>query len=126
MFGAIDHTRMLGLPGNPVSALVCATIFLAPAIGAMLGLEHQGATERHARLAAPLGENDEREDYLRATLRIDDDGTPHATPLARQDSSVFSGLARADCLVIRAPFAPAAKIGDPVRILPLGGGGLSI
>jgi molybdopterin molybdotransferase len=126
MFGTIEATRMLGLPGNPVSALVCATIFLAPAIYAMLGMENQGATEQHALLAAPLGENDEREDYLRATLRIDDDGTRHATPLAKQDSSVFSGLARADCLIIRAPFAAPAKAGDPVRILPLGGGGLSI
>jgi len=59
-------------------------------------------------------------------LRIDDDGTRHAMPLDKQDSSVFSGLARADCLIIRAPFAPPAKIGDPIRILPLDGGGLSI
>jgi len=126
MFGTIESTRMLGLPGNPVSALVCATIFLRPAINAMLGLENQGTTEQHAVLATPLGENDEREDYLRATLRIDDDGTRHAMPLDKQDSSVFSGLARADCLIIRAPFAPPAKIGDPIRILPLDGGGLSI
>ena len=77
-------------------------------------------------LAAALGENDEREDYLRATLSIDDDGTRHATPLDKQDSSVFSGLARADCLIIRAPFAAPAKAGDPVRILPLGGSGRSI
>jgi len=126
MFGTIDQTRMLGLPGNPVSALVCATIFLAPALHAMLGLTGSDTADRHAVLAAPLGENDEREDYLRAMLSIDDDGTPHATPFAKQDSSVFSGLARADCLIIRPPFAPAAKKGDPVRILPLGGGGLSI
>ena len=126
MFGSIDTTKMLGLPGNPVSALVCATIFLRPAIHAMLGLENSSVAEQKALLAAPLGENDEREDYLRATLIIDDDGARHATPLDRQDSSVFSGLARADCLLIRAPFAPPAKIGDPVRILPLGGGGLSI
>ena len=103
MFGHMDSTRMLGLPGNPVSALVCAIIFLSPAINVMLGLKNQGATEQHALLAAALGENDEREDYLRATLSIDDDGTRHATPLDKQDSSVFSGLARADCLIIRAP-----------------------
>ena len=126
MFGNIGTTKMLGLPGNPVSALVCATIFLRPAIHAMLGLESGSIAEQKALLAAPLGENDEREDYLRATLRVDEEGARHATPLDRQDSSVFSGLARADCLLIRAPFAPAAKVGDPVRILPLGGGGLSI
>lgn len=126
MFGNIEATRMLGLPGNPVSALVCATIFLRPAIYAMLGLQNQGITEQHAVLAAPLGQNDEREDYLRATVKIDDDGTRRAMPLDKQDSSVFSGLARADCLIIRQPFAAPAKAGDPVRILPLDGGGLSI
>jgi molybdopterin molybdotransferase len=126
MFGNIESTRMLGLPGNPVSALVCATIFLGPAIAAMLGLDNKGATEQHALLAAPLGENDEREDYLRASLSIDDDGTRHATPFDKQDSSVFSGLARADCLIIRAPFAAPAKTGESVRILPLGGSALSI
>jgi len=126
IFGNIEATRMLGLPGNPVSALVCATIFLRPAINAMLGSTDQGLTEQRAQLATPLRENDEREDYLRATSRIDENGARHATPLDRQDSSVFSGLARADCLIIRAPFAPPAKTGDPIRILPLGGSGLSI
>ena len=126
MFGAIGETRMMGLPGNPVSALVCATIFLRPALHAMLGLADLGTTEHQAVLTAALGENDEREDYLRATLSIGDDGTRQATPLDKQDSSVFSGLAKADCLLIRAPFAPPAKVGDRVRILPLGGGGLSI
>ena len=126
MFGNIESTRMLGLPGNPVSALVCATIFLRPAINAMLGSNNQSAMEQHAVLAAPLPENDEREDYLRATLRIGHDGSRQATPLDKQDSSVFSGLARADCLIVRAPFAPPAKAGDPIKILPLGGGALSI
>ena len=126
MFGNIETTRMLGLPGNPVSALVCATIFLRPAINAMLGLNTQNTLEQQALLAAPLPENDEREDYLRATLSIDQDGTRRAAPLDKQDSSVFSGLARADCLILRAPFAPPAKAGDPIKILPLGGGALSI
>ena len=126
MFGNIETTCMLGLPGNPVSALVCATIFLRPAIHAMMGLRNQEATQQNAHLAAPLGENDEREDYLRATLSVDNDGMRHAMPLDKQDSSVFSGLARADCLIIRPPFAAPAKTGEIVRILPLAGGGLSI
>lgn len=126
MFGRIDSTQMMGLPGNPVSALVCATIFLCPALNAMLGLGGQGITERQAILAAPLPENDEREDYLRASLAPAKDGSLLATAFNKQDSSVFSGLARADCLIIRGPFAPAASKGDAVRILPLAGGSQSI
>jgi molybdopterin molybdotransferase len=126
MFGAIGGTHMMGLPGNPVSALVCATIFLRPALYAMLGLSDHETNEQQAVLAAPLAENDEREDYLRATLAAGEDGTRFATPLDKQDSSVYSGLAKANCLLIRAPFAAPAKVGDSVRILPLGGSGLSI
>ena len=126
MFGQMDSTQMMGLPGNPVSALVCATIFLWPALNAMLGLGGQGITERRAVLAAPLPENDEREDYLRASLAPADDGRLLATAFSKQDSSVFSGLARADCLIIRAPFAPAASKGDAVTIIPLAGGSQSI
>lgn len=126
MFGRIDSTQMMGLPGNPVSALVCATIFLWPALNAMLGLSGHGTTERRAVLAASLPENDEREDYLRASLTEADDGSLLAAPFNKQDSSVFSGLARADCLLIRTPFAPAAKKGETVRIIPLAGGSQSI
>ena len=126
MFGRIGPTRMLGLPGNPVSALVCATIFLGPALGAMLGLAEDRNIEQRALLARALPQNDERQDYLRATLKADPDGTLRATPLEKQDSSVFSGLAMADCLVIRPPHAPAAGEGDAVRIIRLGGGGYSI
>jgi molybdopterin molybdotransferase len=122
MFGRLENSQMMGLPGNPVSALVCATIFLWPALNAMLGLEGHGTTEQRAVLAAPLPENDEREDYLRATIALGDDGSLMASALNKQDSSVFSGLARADCLLIREPFAPAAKAGDAVRIIPLAGG----
>jgi molybdopterin molybdotransferase len=125
MFGHIDETRMLGLPGNPVSSLVCATIFLGPAINAMLGSTSDDTIYESAELTKALPENDEREDYLRASIKRNSDGTIFATPFSKQDSSVFSGLARADALIIRAPFAAEIKSGQQVRIMRLGGGTFS-
>jgi len=125
MFGHIGETQMLGLPGNPVSASVCATIFLGPAISAMLGIATVEPTIQRAVLGSDLGENDEREDYLRASLTRDSAGNLTATPFSKQDSSVFSGFARADGLVMRAPHAPAAKAGDSITVLMLGGGLIS-
>ena len=119
MFGRIGDTMMLGLPGNPVSSLVCATIFLAPAIAAMQGLAMDVSARQTAHLGSALPENDEREDYLRASLTRDGDSALIATPFGKQDSSVFSGMAKADCLVIRPPFAPAAREGDVVSFIPL-------
>ena len=120
IFGRLDETPILGLPGNPVSALVCAIIYLGPALRAMLGLdavEHEAS----AVLGCDLGENDERQDYLRARLSRGGDGALTATPFGIQDSSVFSGLAAADCLVIRPPFAPAVAAGATVPVIPLDG-----
>ena len=125
MSGQIGETQMLGLPGNPVSSLVCATIFLAPAINAMLGRDASDAIYETATLSKPLPENDEREDYLRAKLKRNEEGAMAITPFSKQDSSVFSGLASADALIIREPYAPAVDVGTPVRILHLGGGALS-
>ena len=122
MFGHIGDTRMMGLPGNSVSASVCATIFLGPAIAAMLGIANVEPTIQQAVLGTDLGENDEREDYLRASLTRDSKGILTATPFSKQDSSVFSGFARADGLIIRAPHASPATIGDSVAVLMLGGG----
>ncbi len=126
MFGHIGETRMLGLPGNPVSSLVCATIFLGPALNAMLGSTSEDAIFETANLATSLPENDEREDYLRASLQRNENGVPVVSPFNKQDSSVFSGLARADALIIREPFAPAINEGQQVRIMKLGGSVLSI
>ena len=70
----------------------------------------------------PLPENDERQDYLRATLEYGGDGKLLARPFQTQDSSMFSRLAHADCLVVRPPHAPPAKAGTVVTIIPLGGG----
>lgn len=120
MFGKIGDTMMLGLPGNPVSSLVCATIFLGPALRAMSGFSDTGLTTGEAALGRDLPENDEREDYLRAHLARENGGNLVATPFNKQDSSVFSGMAEADCLVIRSPYAPAANTGDRVQFIPLG------
>lgn len=120
IFGRIGDTPLLGLPGNPVSSLVCALVFLRPALNHMLGLAEPPAGERPmARLGRDLEVNDRREDYLRATLTIDGSGRLVATPFDRQDSSMLSLLAKADCLVVRPPHAPAAKAGDAVEIVLL-------
>lgn len=119
MFGRLGETAMLGLPGNPVSALVCGLIFLRPAIARMLGLDDTPARRSKAALGRDVAANDRREDYLRATLARDGSGAPVATPFEIQDSSMLSRLARADCLIVRPPHAPAAPKGTPVDIIPL-------
>ena len=116
MVGAIGATKVLGLPGNPVSALVCATLFLQPLIRALCGAGWRGHPVATARLAAPLRANDQRQDYLRA--RLNADGTVEAFSL--QDSGNLSTYARADALILRAPHAPAAAAGDTVSMLRLG------
>lgn len=126
MFGKIGDTPMLGLPGNPVSSLVCAVIFLRPALDRLLGLDDTGLHFQPAVLGANLPANDRREDFLRAELTTGTDGRPIATPFAKQDSSMLSLLARAGCLVRRLPNAPAAKEGDSVEILPFEAGRLRV
>ncbi len=111
MFGDFNETPFLGLPGNPVSALVCGHLFLRAAISA-----RQGARATHpplvpVTLGADLRENDKRQDYLRATIQIVD-GVWTATPLNRQDSSMLSALSRSHCLLVRPPLASAAQTGD--------------
>jgi len=119
MFGRIDGTPVLGLPGNPVSSLVCATLFMRPAIAKMLGQTDGGARIRKVVLGGDLGANDRRQDYLRATLGTGANGQTIATPFARQDSSMLATLAKADCLVIRPANAPPARAGEMVEILVL-------
>ncbi len=122
IFGRIGETPVLGLPGNPVSAMVCAMIFLKPALAHMLGIAGDGDAHPTARLAEPLGENDERQDYLRAGLSGDGEGGLVVTPFSRQDSSMLAMLARADCLIVRPPRAPAAAAGEAVEVMPIPGG----
>ena len=117
IFGHLGAAPLLGLPGNPVSSYVCALLFLKPAIAAMLGsAEEQPFTT--ARLASDLAANDSRRDYLRARLSRRDGGL-WVKPMPVQDSSMQKVLAEADCLVVRAPHAPAATAGDTVTVLPL-------
>ncbi|MCM0019162.1 MAG: molybdopterin molybdotransferase MoeA [Tagaea sp.] len=120
MFGKLGALPLLGLPGNPVSNLVCATLFLAPILATLLGRPDPLPKPEMAILGRDVPANDRREDYLRATLAPRDDGAWIATPFEKQDSSMISVLARADALAIRAPLAPPAKAGDPIRILRLG------
>jgi molybdopterin molybdotransferase len=126
IFGRLGATPLLGLPGNSVSAIVCAVIYLGTALRRMLGVAEKKRPAATAILAVPLPENDERQDYLRATLEYDEHGRLTARPFQAQDSSMFSRLAHADCLVVRAPHAPAAKAGIQVTIIPLGGGTIGI
>ncbi|KQZ02477.1 molybdenum cofactor biosynthesis protein MoaA [Pseudolabrys sp. Root1462] len=108
--------HVLGVPGNPVSSYVCAFLFLTPLIRTLSGRSDVVTMPEFAILGRDLPENDERADYLRATLESGPDG-PIATPVPVQDSSLMAPLARAGGLLIREPFAPAAKAGERCRIL---------
>lgn len=120
IWGRIGEIPMLGLPGNPVSSLVCALVYLRPAIMRMLGLpDDNDETLSRARLGTDLAANDQRQDYLRATCSRNEEGETIASPFGKQDSSMLSRLAKADCLIIRPPHAPAAKAGDFVEIIRL-------
>jgi molybdopterin molybdotransferase len=119
MNGRLGAMHVLGLPGNPVSAYVCAYLFLVPLIRRLAGRTDVQPFPESAALGRALPENDERADYLRSTLTTTADGTLVATPLGVQDSSMMAALAKADCLVIREPFAPAAPIGSRCLILRL-------
>ncbi len=118
IFGKLDETLMLGLPGNPVSTLVCATIFMAPAVRAMLGQDPAASGDTFdAILGADLPENDRRQDYLRATLTPGENGQPVVSAFPKQDSSMLRLLQQADCLIVRAPHAPALAKGGKVTCL---------
>lgn len=115
MFGRLGERRVLGLPGNPVSTLVCAHLFLRPLVRLLAGLP-PARSRRSAVLGSGMAENDGRQDYVRARLTRDDDGALVATPFERQDSSMMKVFALADCLIVRKPHAPPAKAGDACRI----------
>jgi molybdopterin molybdotransferase len=119
MHGRLGGMQVLGVPGNPVSSYVCAFLFLVPLIRRLAGRDDGERVPEPARLGCDLPANDERADYMRATLSEGPDG-PVATPLPAQDSSLMAPLAEADCLLIRATHAPAAAAGSPCVILKLG------
>jgi molybdopterin molybdotransferase len=116
--GRIADMRVLGVPGNPVSAFVCGFLFLVPLIRRLSGRSDLEPHPESAVLGSDLPENDERADYLRASLAMRD-GRAVATPFPIQDSSMLAPLAKADCLLIRAPFAPASPAGSPCTVLKL-------
>lgn len=118
MYGRKGKQQVLGLPGNPVSALVCARLFLKPLLDCLQGLPVDEATTM-ARLTAAMPANDSRQDYVRARLEIAADGTRTTTPFNKQDSSMQRCFREAHCLIIRPPNAPAAGTGELLPILKL-------
>ena len=120
MHGSLAGVPVIGLPGNPVSALVGAVLFVLPVLNALLGRPlESGAERQRGILSCALPANDRREDYLRAAWHRAGDGAMHVTPFARQDSALQAILASADCLVVRLPHAPPAQEGDTVEVIPL-------
>ena len=118
MYGRRKRQHVLGLPGNPVSALVCARLFLVPLIRCLLG-QKPGPDMVQARLGSAMKANDGRQDYVRARLSEAADGTRTVTPFPVQDSSMQRTFREADALIVRPPNAPAATEGDVVDILRL-------
>jgi molybdopterin molybdotransferase len=119
MNGKLGSMHVLGMPGNPVSAYVCSYLFLVPLLRRLAGRSDLVAAPESATLGVALPENDERADYMRATLAPGPDGTPIVTPSKTQDSSMMAVLANADCLLVREPFEPAVPAGSRCSILRL-------
>ena len=118
LFGRLGHQRVLGLPGNPVSAFVCAIVFLLPMLHRLLGSREDARGLSEAVLGQPLEANGPRQHYMRA--RSDwSTGERSVAPLPAQDSALMADFARADCLIVRAPDAPALAVGSKVPIIPL-------
>jgi len=114
MAGLMGKTMMLGLPGNPVSSLVCGTVFMLPALRAMLGLGCKPTPRFMARISAPLLANGPREHYMRARM---ENGQIFAYD--KQDSSLLTVLSDANALLVRDPGDSALKSGDSVEYVPL-------
>ncbi|MDE1991363.1 MAG: molybdopterin molybdotransferase MoeA [Rhizobiaceae bacterium] len=118
MVGSLGDTHVLGLPGNPVSSLVCSLLFLEPLIRKLASLPQVGR-EIMAWAAVPLAANDQRQDYVRATLKKSTDGAWLAEPFSKQDSSMMKVFSKSDCLIIRPPHAPELAAGSPCPVLLL-------
>ncbi|MBS0644847.1 MAG: molybdopterin molybdotransferase MoeA [Proteobacteria bacterium] len=124
LFGQLGLTPVVGLPGNPVSAMVCAILFLVPALARLGGLPPAPPPTTMALLGTPVKANDRRADHLRATIESDSQGRLIVTPFPVQDSAMLRRLALADALVLREPNAPALEAGVEVRIIRLDSLGL--
>jgi molybdopterin molybdotransferase len=119
MHGRIGPMHVLGLPGNPVSSYVCCLLFVIPLLRRLAGRSDIAVETESAVLGCDLPANDERADYLRSIWTRNAAGDTVATPFPVQDSSMMARLASANCLVLRAPFAPAVKSGAPCTIVKL-------
>jgi molybdopterin molybdotransferase len=119
MYGRLGGMRVIGLPGNPVSALVCCRIFLVPLMRALLGQPASGEETLQAHVTVALPANGPREHFMRATSRPGPGGMALVTPVRSQDSALLSALAEADCLLVRPVGAPAVPQGGLVPILRL-------
>ncbi len=126
MFGRSGRVPLLGLPGNPVSSLVCALVFLMPALARLLGRDASDVPVERLPLGVDLPANQQRQDYLRSRIEHDGAGRPAVVPVAVQDSAMQRPLAEADALAIRPPLAPPAPAGELIEILrfPTGIGGV--
>jgi molybdopterin molybdotransferase len=118
MAGRVLGIPMLGLPGNPVSAIVCAHLFLLPMLKAMLGLPDPAPQVQRARLGSDQPANGARAHYMRARLALSD-GIPTITPFERQDSALLSILTEADALLIRPVDDPARKAGEMMDFIAI-------
>ena len=114
MAGRIGNAAMIGLPGNPVSSMVCGHVFLVPALRAMLGLGAAPAPRKTAALTAAVTQNGPREHYMRA--RVDGD---EITIFDSQDSALLSVLAQANALAIRPASDPLREAGERLDYLPI-------
>jgi molybdopterin molybdotransferase len=126
MVGSYRETPMVGLPGNPVSTLVCALLFLRPALDRLSGASSVQEAAPTARLGTALPKNDRRQDYLRSRLARAPDGALEVFPFEVQDSSMMRLLSQADCLVVRPPNAVAIAAGATVPIVEFPAGAFPI
>ena len=116
LFSIIDNTPLIGLPGNPVSSGVCSLIFVNVAIRSMLGITEKYPIFEKITLDGILPANDERMDFVRAKINIED-GNLLATPINKQDSSMITQFSYSDCLIVRDPFEGVKNKGEIVKIL---------
>ena len=119
LYGRLGHQRVLGMPGNPVAALICGLVFLVPMLHRLLGLREDDRGPHEAVLGQALEANGPREHYMRAGSTWRPGGERLVAPLAAQDSALMADFARADCLIVRPPDAPALAPGSRVTIIPL-------
>ncbi len=119
LFGRLDGLRVIGVPGNPVSSMICARVFVVPLVLAMLGAKGETSQIRQAVLGSPLEKNGPRHHFMRGRFEVDDDGRDVVVGAENQDSSLIGVLARANCLIVREAHATAAEAGELVRVLSL-------